>query len=711
MRRAEGRRRKLRFAVRVGDVLLTRDLAWSDVVRLKELVKEFCRWDPQEKCWVARVDDVLRYANLAAGALSEAFGDEGEEAVRRIVELDRELREREAERGVLLVLPESFVRDYRAYRLLRRCARPSPRRLAGAEVRYYTINPEEAVRRLLEWGVEPEELEEVLLDLLQEIDPSLTGGQIRLVERLVRELEGSGDAVVVRDCGPSGALVVFPRPLAEAERARLEELCSLDYYQQRVVEGGVELVPTRLSLVKPLSSRAFLAPYFAVRLVEEFAREVGLRVEDRVKWPEEQIEVVKRGFRLYRFQEEALEAWRRAGMRGTIVMPTGAGKTFVAMAAIAELRLPTLICVTTVELARQWARRLRECLGIEAGVLAGGEKRVRGVTVATYHSAARSLGELYDKFGLVVYDEGHHLPAETFKEIAFRVKARYTMVLSATPERADGNELLIFKAAGEPVYVTSYLDLVLRGILAPLKLEKVYVELEGDEEAEYASVAGEGGERDLRRTSELIRIASKARRKLEAVKEIVGGEEGRVIVFCQYVDQAEAAYAAIRQVEPRCALVTGSTPKGRRLRALEDFRRGSVRVLVTTTVLDEGVDVPDADVAVILSGTGQARQMVQRVGRVLRWTPGKVAKVYEVIARGTIEEALSRSRSIFKLFDYREVRAALELATRAYERMGELIRRYRSAPPELRGEVLGEARAEYVKLTAELVRTASSWLR
>ncbi|RLE93350.1 MAG: hypothetical protein DRJ96_10145, partial [Thermoprotei archaeon] len=487
MRRAEGRRRKLRFAVRVGDVLLTRDLAWSDVVRLKELVKEFCRWDPQEKCWVARVDDVLRYANLAAGALSEAFGDEGEEAVRRIVELDRELREREAERGVLLVLPESFVRDYRAYRLLRRCARPSPRRLAGAEVRYYTINPEEAVRRLLEWGVEPEELEEVLLDLLQEIDPSLTGGQIRLVERLVRELEGSGDAVVVRDCGPSGALVVFPRPLAEAERARLEELCSLDYYQQRVVEGGVELVPTRLSLVKPLSSRAFLAPYFAVRLVEEFAREVGLRVEDRVKWPEEQIEVVKRGFRLYRFQEEALEAWRRAGMRGTIVMPTGAGKTFVAMAAIAELRLPTLICVTTVELARQWARRLRECLGIEAGVLAGGEKRVRGVTVATYHSAARSLGELYDKFGLVVYDEGHHLPAETFKEIAFRVKARYTMVLSATPERADGNELLIFKAAGEPVYVTSYLDLVLRGILAPLKLEKVYVELEGDEEAEYAS--------------------------------------------------------------------------------------------------------------------------------------------------------------------------------------------------------------------------------
>ena len=711
MRRAEGRRRKLRFAVRVGDVLLTRDLAWSDVVRLKELVKEFCRWDPQEKCWVARVDDVLRYANLAAGALSEAFGDEGEEAVRRIVELDRELREREAERGVLLVLPESFVRDYRAYRLLRRCARPSPRRLAGAEVRYYTINPEEAVRRLLEWGVEPEELEEVLLDLLQEIDPSLTGGQIRLVERLVKELEGSGDAVVVRDCGPSGALVVFPRPLAEAERARLEELCSLDYYQQRVVEGGVELVPTRLSLVKPLSSRAFLAPYFAVRLVEEFAREVGLRVEDRVKWPEEQIEVVKRGFRLYRFQEEALEAWRRAGMRGTIVMPTGAGKTFVAMAAIAELRLPTLICVTTVELARQWARRLRECLGIEAGILAGGEKRVRGVTVATYHSAARSLGELYDKFGLVVYDEGHHLPAETFKEIAFRVKARYTMVLSATPERADGNELLIFKAAGEPVYVTSYLDLVLRGILAPLKLEKVYVELEGDEEAEYASVAGEGGERDLRRTSELIRIASKARRKLEAVKEIVGGEEGRVIVFCQYVDQAEAAYAAIRQVEPRCALVTGSTPKGRRLRALEDFRRGSVRVLVTTTVLDEGVDVPDADVAVILSGTGQARQMVQRVGRVLRWTPGKVAKVYEVIARGTIEEALSRSRSIFKLFDYREVRAALELATRAYERMGELIRRYRSAPPELRGEVLEEARAEYVKLTAELVRTASSWLR
>ncbi|RLF00336.1 MAG: hypothetical protein DRJ57_01025 [Thermoprotei archaeon] len=706
MRRVEGRGRKLRFTVRIGDVALTRELTWNEVARLKELVKEFCKWDPGEKCWIARVDDVLKYVNLAASALSEAFGDRGEEAVKRIVELDRELREREAEKGVLLVLPESFIEDYRAYRLLRRCAEPSPRRLAGAEVRYYALDPEAAVRCLLEWGFEPEELKETLLDLLQEIDPSLTEGQVRLVEK-VAGLGASADAVILRDCGPSGALIMFPRPLTEAERARLEELCSLDYYQQRVAEGEVELVPTRLSLLKPLSSKVFLAPYFAARLVEEFAREIGLRVEDCIEWPEERIEIFKRDFRLYRFQEEALEAWMRAGMRGTIVMPTGAGKTFVAMAAIAELRLPTLICVTTVELAKQWARRLRECLGIEAGILAGGEKRVGEVTVATYHSAARSLGELYDKYGLVVYDEGHHLPAETFKEIAFRVKARYTMVLSATPERADKNEMLIFKAAGEPVYVTSYLDLVLRGVLAPLKLERVYVELESDEAAEYSAIAGEGGERDLRRTSELIKVASRARRKLEAVKEIVKGEEGKIIIFCQYVDQAEAAYKAVRLVEPRCALITGSTSKGRRLRALEDFKRGSVRVLVTTTVLDEGVDVPDADVAVILSGTGQARQMVQRVGRVLRWTPGKVAKVYEVVAKGTIEEALSRSRSVYKLFDYREVRAALELATRAYERMGELIRQYRDALPGLRRDLLEKARAEYVKLVVELARTSS----
>ena len=688
--------RQLKFTVKLGDRLLVRVLPWSEVSRLKELVKEFSRWDPESRCWIAELSEVLRYAGLASSALSEAFGREGEEAVRRVVEADKRVREEAAERGELIVLPEDYIENYTAYKLFRRCSEPSLREIAGIPIRYFKLDVEKAAEFLLDEGIRPEELCNALLDLIQEVDPSITKRQVELVREAVGGLE-EGGRVLIQD-GETGAIVKFPRRLSSQEFSRLVELCSVDYYIQRACETGVELVATKLTFLDTLSSRAFRIPYFAVSDVKEYAIKLGFRVEERIEWPSRRVEISGSGVKLYRFQVEALEAWKRAGMRGTVVMPTGAGKTFVALAAMWELKLPSLVCVTTVELAKQWVRRIKEYLGVDSGLLAGGERRVEDFTVATYHSAARRLNELYDKFGLVVYDEGHHLPAETFREIALRLKARYSMVLSATPERADKNEALIYKAAGGPVYSASYLDLVLRGVLAPLRIERIYVDLTPRELLEYLKL--EGGEElgELRRTTELMRIALSARNKLDALKTIVRSEEGRIIVFCQYLDQAEAAFKAVREVEPRCALITGSIAKGKRLRALRNFMRGELRVLVATTVLDEGVDVPDADVAVILSGSGQVRQMIQRVGRVLRWTPGKIARVYEIVARETIEEALSKSRSVFKLLDYREVRAAMEAATWAFGRMRELIEEYRNAPLHRRGEILERAREEYVRL-------------
>ena len=688
--------RRLRFAVRVGDRVLERELAWEEIRELKELVKQFCTWDPASREWIARPADVVKSAGAAARALSEAFGPEGEEVVRELVAADEELRRRAAERGEILLLPERYVEDYLAYQLLKKCCTPARVELAGSPIEYYRVDLEAAADFLASKGVKAGELESALVECLQEIDSSLAPEQEEVARRFAASMLGEEQAVLIED-GEGYALVTFPRRLAPEEYSRLLELCSVDYYVQRRGEAGLELVSLKLKFLESTSSRTFRIPYFAVPYVEQFARELGLDVEDRVDWPLREVDVPRADFELYGFQREALGAWKKAGMRGTVVIPTGGGKTFVAMAAIAELRVPTLICVTTVELAKQWKERLERYLGVSAGLLAGGRKQISELTVATYHSASKRLSKLYDRFGFVVYDEGHHLPADTFKEIAFRLKAKYSMVLSATPERADRNEALIYKAAGEPVFATSYLDLVKMGVLAPLVHERVYVELTPDESFQYARVE-EGEElEDLRRTNELMNLALRARRKLEALEKLVELERGKILVFCQYVEQAKAAYEAVRKVEPKCALVTGSTAKGRRLRAFERFRGGEVRVLVTTTVLDEGVDVPDADVAIILSGSGQVRQMVQRVGRVLRWAPGKIAKVYEVIAKGTIEEALSRSRSIYKFFDYREVRAALEHALRLYNQpeLRALIEEYESAPPERRRELLEKCREVY----------------
>lgn len=682
------------FKVKVGERVLCRTCPWSEVEKLKEKVKLFSSWQPSERMWVARVEGILKHSEEALSALREAFGGEGEKLVSELLQRDRELRDRWAASGELLILP---VYDSPLYwRLLKRCAKREPLSIWGELVNYYRLDLSSALEIVLEWGASPESAGEALLDLLTPLDPLLSQAQRDAVRRRAALLQPPESGVAIRGWGMGGALAVASLPLSEEAIAGVESALTVDYHRQRVGGSGIELVCTRLKLVKVLSRRVLKVPYALVPTLKEVLSELGYCALDEVDWPVEKLLEPEPRFVLYTFQEEALEAWRKASYRGAIVMPTGAGKTFVALAAIATLKVPTLVCVTTVELAKQWVKRLHECLGLKAGVLVGGEKRVERVTVATYHSAVKALPDIYDKFGFVVYDEGHHLPAETFKEIALRLKAKYTMVLSATPERSDGNESLIYKVGGGPVYATSYLELVARGLLAPLQLEVIPVQLSEEEAASYARV--EETSEDARRAAELIKVAARARAKVEALREIVSRERGKIIVFCQFVDQAREAYEAVREIESRAALITGLTSKTERLNAFEGFRKGSVRVLVTTTVLDEGIDVPDADVAVILSGTGQVRQMVQRVGRVLRWTPGKVAKVYEIIAAETIEEALSRARSIYKVISPREVEAALKAALTAYERMGDAIEKYMAAKPEEKERMLEELRARYVGL-------------
>ncbi len=392
-------------------------------------------------------------------------------------------------------------------------------------------------------------------------------------------------------------------------------------------------------------------PQFFKERVAEILRHAGYRVEE-VEYVPKKLRGISDKVSLYPFQEEALQRWLANKHRGTIVIPTGGGKTFIALKAMAQLQVRTLVLVITEELLEQWAHRIESFLGYRPGRLSGKYDELREITVCTYHTAVKDIDRLRDRFDLVIADECHHVPAETFKQVLFQLSAPYRMALSATVERSDGNEHLIFLACGEVVYRVSYRDLVKHGLVVPVRHFRIYVDLSDDEKRLYEKKTN---------ILELKSIACRARAKIDVAVRIARTEYelgSKILIFTQYKSQAEELYRRLREEIGKVALITGSTRNRETLFRM--FSKGAIRVIVTTTVLDEGVDVPDADTAIIVSGTGSSRQMIQRIGRVVRAAPGKKeARVYELVTRRTVEEALSENRHPKKEIEEIECRRVL----------------------------------------------------
>ncbi|MGC9130091.1 MAG: DEAD/DEAH box helicase [Pyrobaculum sp.] len=433
--------------------------------------------------------------------------------------------------------------------------------------------------------------------------------------------------------GPGWARLNF---LASGLLKRLSEF-RLAY---NVVNREGELVERSIKLVKvEQSGGAYLVkfPVFVRDRVVKVLKELGYVVElSEPAYPRVEY---RGGFSLFPFQREAVDNWASHGMRGTVIIPTGGGKTFVGLEAMRRAGTSALVLVVTKELAAQWVERIRKYLGVSPGVLGGGSREVRDVTVAIYNSAVKYIDELVGRFGLVVFDEAHHVPAETFKEVALSLDSPLRLALSATPEREDKNEHLIYEAVGPPVYRASYRSMMEAGLVVPVEHYRVYVRMSREEERSYASLPSDNA-------IVLRNAAAKAGAKIPVAVRIVAREVAlgsKVLVFTQFIDQAEELYRRLREAGVAAELITSE--EGNREAAFRRFSAGVSKVVVTTTVLDEGVDVPDAEVAVVVSGTGSRRQMIQRVGRVVRATSGKrAARVYELVARGTIEEALSEAR-------------------------------------------------------------------
>jgi superfamily II DNA or RNA helicase len=367
-------------------------------------------------------------------------------------------------------------------------------------------------------------------------------------------------------------------------------------------------------------------------------------------------------------QVEALDAWWRRGARGVVVLPTGTGKTFLAVLAIQRIGRPALVVTPTIDLLNQWYGELLVAFDVPIGLLGGGYYDLQPLTVSTYDSAHLHLDRLGNRYGLVVFDECHHLPGPSYQMAAIGCIAPFRMGLTATPERTDGMESLLNDLIGPLVYRREIKELA-GDFLAEYRTERLYVELSPEEEAAYLkarehyrqfcadrgfSMGGANGlQRFIVETSksregraafqafhEQRRLSLAAPGKLQLLHHLLEKHrKDRVLIFTY--DNATVYQIARRFLVPA---ITHQTKAKERRSILDGFQRGDYQTVVTSKVLNEGVDVPAANVGIILSGSGTVREHVQRLGRLLRKLGGKQALLYEVVTRRTHEEFTSERR-------------------------------------------------------------------
>ncbi|HEY9638837.1 MAG TPA: DEAD/DEAH box helicase family protein, partial [Coleofasciculaceae cyanobacterium] len=372
----------------------------------------------------------------------------------------------------------------------------------------------------------------------------------------------------------------------------------------------------------------------------------------------------------YPHQQEALTAWMAAGRRGVVVLPTAAGKTYLAQMAMQATPRSTLITVPTLDLMHQWyAHLLAAFPDAEVGLLGGGSRDRTDILVATYDSAAIHAESLGNRYALLICDECHHLPSDFNRVIAEYAIAPYRLGLTATPDRSDGRHVDLETLLGTTVYHRTAEELAGKA-LANHEIVQMKVELSQAERARYNHLIETrnqflqrsniwlGSMQGWQRFVQASAQSQAGRRAMLAHREaraIALGTEGKLRVLADLLAQHHPEQtliftndnATVYRISQEFLIpaLTHQTPVKERHEILQNFREGKYKTLVASHVLNEGVDVPEASVAILLSGTGSAREYIQRLGRVLRkGTAQKFALLYEVVAEETTEEGVSRRR-------------------------------------------------------------------
>ncbi|MER5175050.1 MAG: DEAD/DEAH box helicase [Candidatus Nitrosocosmicus sp.] len=374
------------------------------------------------------------------------------------------------------------------------------------------------------------------------------------------------------------------------------------------------------------------------------------------------------------YQREALESWIAHNKKGCIILPTGAGKTIIALKAITEINSSTLVIVPTLNLMEQWFESIRKIMGDKnlVGMLGGGYTDIKMITVTTYESAYLKSSFLGNKFKFLIFDEVHHLASEKYCSIGENFISPYRLGLTATIEREDGRHTILFKLIGDIIYKKDFYELAEKNYIANFVLKKRIINMLPNEIIQYNNKIDEykkilkdsrifypirlekliilsSNNNKLRKAlllrNEALEIALNSKAKILELEKILKDNEKlkrKIIIFTIHT---KLAYTISNRF--LIPVITHRTKNEERNEILEGFKKGRYKIIVTTKVLDEGTDIPEVNTGIILSGTGSKREFVQRLGRLLRPKDNKeeVAELIEIISSDTSETFTSNKRN------------------------------------------------------------------
>ncbi|MDP1720625.1 MAG: DEAD/DEAH box helicase [Candidatus Nanopelagicaceae bacterium] len=424
---------------------------------------------------------------------------------------------------------------------------------------------------------------------------------------------------------------------------------------------GLILITTDTAVLEEVIRAKKIAPLLGARID---AQTIGVHASQRghikqallrLGWPAEdfagyvdgqahEIALVEDGWKVRPYQELAAEGFWHGGS-GVVVLPCGAGKTIVGAAAMAHAKATTLILVTNTIAARQWREELllRTTLNDdEIGEYSGSKKEIRPVTIATYQVMTKKKNGVYahlDLFdthdwGLIIYDEVHLLPAPIFRFTA-DIQSRRRLGLTATLVREDGLEGEVFSLIGPKRYDVPWKEIEAQGYIAPAECIEVRVTLTEAERIAYATAEPENRYRHCSTTTT----------KRKVVEELAKHHANdQVLVIGQYIDQLDELSEVLG-----VPLIKGETPIKERERLFNLFRKGEIKCLVVSKVANFSIDLPDATVAIQVSGAfGSRQEEAQRLGRILRpKSDGRTARFYSVVSRDTIDQDFAQNRQRF----------------------------------------------------------------
>jgi DNA excision repair protein ERCC-3 len=430
---------------------------------------------------------------------------------------------------------------------------------------------------------------------------------------------------------------------------------------QRSADGELELFSTDRAILLeasrhrkiaelldgPISNEAFRIQPWARGQVKQELLKLGWPAEDFAGYAEgtpHPIALEQGEWKIRDYQNQAVEKFWQGGS-GVVVLPCGAGKTIVGAAAMSVAKTNTLILVTNTVSARQWKSELLRRTTLtedEIGEYSGSLKEVKPITIATYQILTTKRKNEYahlallnaNDWGLIVYDEVHLLPAPIFKMTA-DLQARRRLGLTATLVREDGKEGDVFSLIGPKRFDAPWKEIEAQGYIAPAACFEVRIDLPEDERLNYAIASQD----------ERYRIAATSSTKIPVIKELIAKHKGEpTLIIGQYLDQIHEVSAALDVPE-----ITGETPISERETLFEAFRTGQLSTLVVSKVANFSVDLPEASVAIQISGSyGSRQEEAQRLGRLLRpKADGRTASFYTLISRDTVDQDFAQNRQRF----------------------------------------------------------------